>query len=271
VEDDRPDVIVHFAAESHVTRGENAAEAFFRSNVEGTRRVLEAAERAGTPKVIHVSTDEVYGPCFGEPFKESNKEPGEGKATSSYARSKALADDLALSFADRIDVVVVRPTNCFGPWQHPEKAVARWAVRGCRGQNLPVWGDGLQVRDWMYVDDACSGIEAVVEGGATGEAYNLAPEGSQLTNGELAKKIAGALGLGDDAVYLTQYDRPQHDRRYAVDASKIRELGWGPSAGLDERISQTVAWYRDNPWWWERLVADAEALYDDAAERTATS
>ena len=145
---------MHFAAETHVTRSEGAAEAFFHANVEGTRSVLDAAVAAGVPRVVHMSTDEVYGPCPGAPFGEHQKLPGEGLATSAYARSKALADDLAHSYSDRLDVVIARPTNCIGPWQHPEKAVPRWATRALRGERLPVWGDGQQVRDWMFVSDA---------------------------------------------------------------------------------------------------------------------
>ena len=129
----RPSRIVHFAAESHVTRSERDGDRFFHSNVEGTRRVLEAAEATGVDLVVHISTDEVYGPCPAAPFAEEDKAPGEGRATSAYARSKALADDLARSFAARVPVIVVRPTNCFGPWQHPEKAVPRWVVRALLG------------------------------------------------------------------------------------------------------------------------------------------
>jgi dTDP-glucose 4,6-dehydratase len=167
---ERPARIVHFAAETHVTRSEGAAEAFFRTNVEGTRNVLDAALAADVPRVVHISTDEVYGPCPDEPFGEDQKLAGEGLATSPYARSKALADDLALAYADRLDVVVARPTNCIGPWQHPEKAVPRWATRALRGERLPVWGDGRQVRDWMFVADAVSGLRVLTDRGARGTA-----------------------------------------------------------------------------------------------------
>lgn len=263
----RPQLIVHFAAETHVTRSEKDADAFFHSNVEGTRRVLEAAVTYGVVRVVHVSTDEVYGPCPGEPFTEADKQPGEGLATSAYARSKALADDLALSYTDRIEVVVVRPTNCFGPHQHPEKAIARWATRALRGRRLPVWGDGSQVRDWMYVDDACEGIELLVSDGEPGRAYNLAPEGSQRSNLEMARAVARAAGVTEDTVYLSAYDRPHHDRRYAIDSSAVRALGWSPDFDLDARIAQTVQWYRANRSWWELLVPDAESLYDDDSAR----
>jgi dTDP-glucose 4,6-dehydratase len=263
----RPDAVVHMAAESHVTRSETDRDVFFRTNVDGTRSVIEAATAAGVGMVVHVSTDEVYGPCEGEPFREDDKEPGEGAATSAYARSKALADDLARSYFGRAPVVVVRPTNCFGAWQHPEKAIPRWIARALAGDRLPVWGDGAQVRDWMAVEDACAAIELLIELSATGEVFNVAPEGAQRSNIEVARAIAHAVGRSDDAVYLTAYDRPEHDRRYAVDASKLRALGWEPRADVETKLAETVDWYRANRAWWESLVADAEALYADAAER----
>ncbi len=267
IQDADPEVVVHFAAESHVTRSETAAEQFFRTNVGGTRRLLEAAEACRVGRFIHVSTDEVYGPCYGRPFKEDAKEPAEGKATSAYARSKALADDLARSFADRLPVIVARPTNCFGPWQHPEKAIPRWIIRAITGRRMPVWGDGKQVRDWMYVEDCCDGIQTLIQRGVPGEVYNVAPEGAQRANLEIALGLASAAGVSERSVYLTEYDRPAHDRRYAVDASKIRALGWEPQAGLEARLAETVQWYRTHRDWWEPLVAEAEALYADAAER----
>lgn len=259
----RPRWIVHLAAESHVTRSETDPDRFFRTNVEGTRVVLEAAVRAGVERVVHVSTDEVYGPCAGLPFSEEAKQPGEGLATSAYARSKALADDLALSFSDRVEVVVVRPTNCFGPWQHPEKAVARWTVRALQGRSLPVWGDGGQIRDWMYVDDACEAIRLVLRAGRPGQVYNIGPEAGARTNLEVARAVADAAGRPQASVELSGYDRPGHDRRYAVDCTRLRELGWAPQVDFDQGVARTVAWYEDNPAWWSPMVADAEALYAD--------
>ncbi len=257
---ERPAVVFHLAAETHVTRSENAAEQFFHTNVEGTRRVLEAA---GSARVVHMSTDEVYGPCPGDPYREDQKEPGEGNATSAYARSKALADDLAAGFADRVDVIVARPTNCIGPWQHPEKAVPRWIIRALRGERLPVWGDGQQVRDWMFVSDAVAGLRALVERGERGGIYNLGPVGGDLPNLQIAQIVARAAGADADAVYLSHYDRPQHDRRYAVDSSRIGALGWSADYDLERALNQTVAWYRDHQEWWSSLVDDAEALYAD--------
>lgn len=263
-----PSMIVHFAAESHVTRSERHPDLFYHSNVEGTRRVLEASEAAGTELVVHVSTDEVYGPCKASPSKEEDKLPEEGLATSAYARSKALADDLARSYRDRVPVTVVRPTNCYGPWQHPEKAIPRWATRALRGERVPVWGDGMHTRDWMHVDDACRGIRTVVERGAPGEVYNLGPQGEQLPNVAIARALRELAGGGEGLVYLTAYDRPDHDRRYAIDSSRLRALGWSPRHGLVDGLRSTLEWYRRNVSWWAPLVKDADLLYGDDAERS---
>jgi dTDP-glucose 4,6-dehydratase len=266
-----PKVIVHFAAESHVTRSEKAEIAFLRTNVTGTRQVLQAAAEAGVELVVHVSTDEVYGPCYGAPFSERDKLRGEGNATSAYARSKALADDIALGFANQVPVIVMRPTNCIGPWQHPEKAVPRWITRALRGKDLPVWGDGGQVRDWMFVDDACRGIEVAIESGSPGEAYNLGPQGEQRTNLNVAATVARHAGVGKHRVYLAAYDRPQHDHRYAIDSSKLRSLGWQPRTSFESAIEQTVAWYSRNHAWWSPLINEAESIYSDSARASSSS
>lgn len=264
-----PHAIVHLAAESHVTRSESDPDRFFHTNVEGTRRVLDAAVRYEVGRVVHVSTDEVYGPALDHPFREADKAPGEGRATSAYARSKAVADDLARSYSDRLDLVVVRPTNCFGPWQHPEKAIPRWTTRALSGQDLPVWGDGAYVRDWMHVDDACRAIEFVLDRGEGGAVYNIAPQADPMTNLEIARTIAAAAGRDADAVYLTAYNRPDHDRRYFVDATRIRALGWSPAAALVDAITATVHWYAEHEAWWRPMMAEAEALYADAEARGA--
>jgi dTDP-glucose 4,6-dehydratase len=235
---------------------------FFHANVEGTRVVLDAAEAAGC-RVLHMSTDEVYGPCPADPFREEDKLPGEGLATSAYARSKALADDLARSYAERVDVVVARPTNCIGPWQHPEKAVPRWATRALRGERLPVWGDGEQVRDWMFVEDAVSALRLLAERGERGEVYNVGPQAEGVPNVEIARAIARSAGQDEASVYLSHYDRPQHDRRYAVATDRIAGLGWHASRSLEAAIAETVEWYRENEAWWSPLVPDAEQLYAD--------
>jgi dTDP-glucose 4,6-dehydratase len=260
---ERPPLVVHFAAETHVTRSEDDGDTFFRTNVDGTRNVLEAAVAAGVERVVHISTDEIYGPCPADPFREDQKLPGEGLATSAYARSKALADDLARSYAHRLAVVIARPTNCIGPWQHPEKAIPRWATRALRGERLPVWGDGMQIRDWMFVDDAVSGLRVLAERGEPGTAYNLGPAGDAVPNVEIARMVARAAGAGEDAVYLSAYDRPQHDRRYAVSTDRVAALGWAATRTVQDAVAETVAWYRDHAGWWQTLVPEAERLYAD--------
>jgi dTDP-glucose 4,6-dehydratase len=261
------EIVVHVAAETHVTRSETDERAFFRTNVDGTRAVLAAASAAGVDLVVHFSTDEVYGPALETPFAEDDKVPGEGRATSAYARSKALADDLALGHEGGPHVLVVRPTNCFGPWQHPEKAIARWTTRALSGRDLPVWGDGRYVRDWMFVDDVCDAVEVLIERRPPAGAYNVGPEGDPVTNLAIAHEIARLAGRDEGAVYLTAYDRPSHDRRYSVDSSKMRALGWSPRAGVLEGLRATVEWYRAHRGWWEPLLDEAEGLYDDRAAR----
>lgn len=263
IADTKPSLIVHLAAESHVTRSETQEQAFMATNVEGTRQLLEAALRTEVERVVHISTDEVYGPCFKGAFTETQKEPGPGKATSPYARSKALADDVAQSYFDRVPVTVVRPTNCFGAWQHPEKAIARWVTRALTGKRLPVWGDGMQTREWMHLDDACAGIELVARHGRPGEIYNLGPGPTDVSNLDIARSVARLAGASEDSVYLTAYDRPMHDRRYAVDSSKARALGWSPTAGLNTALAHTLEWYKANETWWRKLLPEAEGIYAD--------
>jgi dTDP-glucose 4,6-dehydratase len=257
-----PEVVVHFAAESHVTRSERDAERFHRTNVTGTRVLLEAAARQGVQRFIHISTDEVYGPILEGAFREEDKEPGDRQATSPYAKSKALADDLAASFRG-LEVVVVRPTNCFGPWQFPEKAFARWVTRALRGEPIPVWGDGRYVRQWLAAEDLAAAVLFVAWADRPEPVYNVGPRHQpEITNLDLARWLADHLGLPPDRVVLTEYDRPDHDRRYAVDPSRIEALGWR-AADPWERFAMTVEWYRGAESWWKPLVEEAESIYSD--------
>lgn len=261
----RPEAIVHYAAESHVTRSESDPERFFRTNVEGTRVLLEAAVRHGVKRFVHISTDEVYGSILEGSYKEADKAPGTGPAASPYSRSKSLADDLALSFAGRLDVCVCRPTNAFGPWQYPEKVFPRWVTRGLSAQPLLVWGDGLYIRQWLFAEDFAGAVALVLARGGRGEAYNIGPNHDpEITNLALAGQLVQMMGLEPEAVEMTGYDRPDHDRRYAVDSSKIRELGW-TSGDVWDQFRSTVDWYRENESWWATLVDEAESIYVDAA------
>ena len=267
VRDVRPDVVVHFAAESHVTRSEGDPDRFWSTNVEGTGTLLAASAEAGVSRFVHISTDEVYGPITTGAFTEEQKEPGEGRATSPYARSKAVADDVALSFRDRLDVVALRPTNCFGPWQFPEKAFARWVTRALSGRPIPVWGDGLHVRQWLRAEDLTRAIEMVIDTASPDPVYNVGPRHSpEVTNLDLATWVIEYLGLPPERLILTAYDRPDHDRRYAVDPGRIEALGWRPG-DLWKGLSDTVDWYRASETWWRPLVAEAESIYSDDQAR----
>lgn len=259
----RPGIVCHFAAETHVTRSESDPAIFQRTNVEGTRVMLQAAARAGVGRFVHVSTDEVYGPILTGAFREDDALTG---ATSPYARSKADADRLARSYADRLAVVVVRPTNAFGPYQFPEKALPRWIVRALRGQPLPVWGDGLYVRQWLHAGDFAVAVGLAATVGEPGTVYNVGPRHEpEITNLSLVRWLVSQLGLPQDRVVMTAYDRPDHDRRYCVDATRMHALGWAPGE-VWSQLGDTLSWYRDHASWWEPHLAVAESIYADLAE-----
>lgn len=263
LEDLRPDAVVHYAADSHVTRSETYPDRFYRTNVEGTRAMLEAALASGVERYVHISTDEIYGPILEGAFREDDKREGDAQATSAYAKSKSLADDLARSYAARPPVIVARPTNAFGPWQYPEKALARWITRALRGERIPVWGDGRYVRQWLYAEDFARAIGLLLARGEPGEVYNVGPvHDPEITNIALARWVASYLELPNDAVELTEYDRPEHDRRYAVDSTKIRALGWA-AGDVWSQLAATVEWYRSHEDWWEAHIAEAESIYTD--------
>ena len=265
--DFRPNVVAHFAAESHVTRSEQDPDRFMRTNVEGTRVMLEAAAANGVQRFIHISTDEVYGPILKGAFREEDKLPGDDQATSPYAKSKAIADDIARGFANEMEVVVVRPTNCFGPWQYPEKAFARWVSRALSGRPVPVWGDGLYVRQWLFAQDLASAVTLVMETPSPELVYNIGPRHDpEITNLDLARWLLEYLGLPRDQLKLTEYDRPDHDRRYAVDPSLIESLGWKPGDAWD-LFAETIDWYRANESWWRSMISEAESIYEDDVRR----
>lgn len=262
-----PRVVVHYAAESHVTRSESVPDLFYRTNVEGTRVLLDASVLHGVSRFIHISTDEVYGPIIEGYYREDDKLRGDRQASSAYAKSKALADDLALSYADRIEVVIARPTNAFGPYQFPEKAFPRWVTRALRGESLPVWGDGLYVRQWLYAEDFAEAIALLVKDGVPGDVYNVGPRHEpEITNLDLARWTARYLGLPKERVELTAYDRPDHDRRYGIDASKIEALGWRPG-DVWNQFARTIDWYSSNSDWWETHIVEAESIYTDVVPK----
>jgi len=257
------DAVVHFAAESHVTRSEKDPDIFYRTNVTGTLTLLEAACRHEVGRFVHVSTDEVYGDARGhEPFREDEKEPGDHQATSAYAKSKALADDVAASYRDRLHVNIVRPTNNFGPRQFPEKAFPRWITRVLRGEPISLWGVGDQVRDWLFAPDNARAIDLVLGSAPAGEIYNIgANHEPEIKNRDLAHWLAGRLHEVGARIEHQLDRREHHDFRYSVDTTKITALGWAPSPDVWRSFDETVAWYRANEGWWRTLVDEAERIY----------
>jgi dTDP-glucose 4,6-dehydratase len=245
------DRVVHFAAESHVDRSILDSTPFLRTNVLGTQILLDAARRAGVKKFLQVSTDEVYG-SLGPEGRSVEGSPI--LPNSPYAASKASAELLARAafrtFA--LPVVVTRCSNNYGPYQFPEKLIPLFIVNAMEDKPLPVYGDGLYVRDWIHVDDHVDALETVLERGRPGEAYNVAGE-NERPNIEITRAILRILKKPETLVTHVK-DRPGHDRRYAVDASKLAsELGFRPAVGFEEGLARTVEWYRANRTWWERV------------------
>ena len=259
---DSCDLVVHFAAESHVTRSEDDPDRFYRTNVTGTEVVLTAAKALNLP-VIHISTDEVYGPITDGYFKETDKQLGDGQATSAYAKSKSLADDVASAAMNDQPVIVVRPTNNYGPRQYPEKALPRWITNLIDGQPIPLWAPGDQVRDWLFVDDTARGVLHVIEHGQWGQVYNLgANQTPEITNRTAAERLCQLLDRDPrQCIQLISDPRPDHDVRYGVDTSKLAALGYQSATSFADGSAQTVDWYRANEAWWRPLKAEAESIY----------
>jgi dTDP-glucose 4,6-dehydratase len=245
------DAIVHFAAESHVDRSITGPADFVVTNCVGTNTVMQAARRLGLARVVHVSTDEVYGSVE----VGSSRETDRLDPRSPYSASKAGSDLIALSYHSTygLPVVVTRSSNNFGPWQYPEKLIPLFVTNLLDGRPVPLYGDGLNRRDWLYVTDNCRAIDVVLRRGEPGHVYNIGA-GNELTNRELTGRLLALAGAGPESIEYVP-DRPGHDRRYSVDSAKVRALGWEPSRKLEDAMAETFAWYRDNRWWWEPLKA----------------
>jgi dTDP-glucose 4,6-dehydratase len=255
--EEKPDAIVHFAAESHVDRSILAAGPAFDTNLRGSFTLLEAARANGIGRFVHVSTDEVYGSL--EPPLEAD-EAFPLNPSSPYSASKAGSDLLARSYfvTYRLPVVITRASNNYGPYQFPEKLIPLMISNALEGHPLPIYGDGMQVRDWLYVDDHCRGIRAVLEKGRNGEIYNIGGNCS-LPNLNVVRKILKATGT-PESLMKTVEDRPGHDRRYALSSAKLmRETGWAPSVEFEAGLARTVEWYRENTAW-VRAVKSGEYL-----------
>ncbi|MFF3086681.1 dTDP-glucose 4,6-dehydratase [Streptomyces nojiriensis] len=248
------DVVVHFAAESHVDRSIAGAGPFVMTNVVGTQVLLDSARKHGVGRFVHISTDEVYGSIS----EGSWTEEWPLVPNSPYSASKASSDLLALAYARThgMDVVVTRCSNNYGHYQFPEKVIPLFVSNLMDGKKVPLYGNGGNVRDWLHVSDHCRGIDLVMRKGRAGEVYNIGG-GTELTNKELTGVLLEAAGLGWDMVEHVE-DRKGHDLRYSIDISKIgAELGYAPQVTFEDGIKATIEWYRENRAWWEPLKAKA--------------
>lgn len=259
LKEERPDVVVHFAAESHVDRSILGPQAFIETNVRGTFSLLEAARAAGVERFLHVSTDEVYGSI---PEPDEADETWPLRPSSPYSASKAGSDLLALSYwtTFRLPVIVTRASNNYGPYQFPEKLIPLMISNAIENKPLPIYGDGMQVRDWLFVDDHCRAVHAALEKGTPGEIYNIG--GSRaLPNRRVVEMILDALGK-PRSLMREVADRPGHDRRYAITTAKLeRASGWRAAVSFEEGLDRTIRWYRENPGWVARVKSGEYQQY----------
>lgn len=251
------DSVVNFAAETHVDRSISAPEAFLQSNVNGIFTLLEALRKVNpSARMVHISTDEVYGDILDGSFKETDAL----RPSSPYSASKAAADVFVLGYARTygLNASITRCTNNYGPYQFPEKLIPKTIIRASMGLKIPIYGSGRNVRDWIHVLDHCKAVEAVLNSGKPGEIYNVSSD-AERTNLEVVGTILEALGKDSRSMEFVE-DRPGHDVRYSLDSSKLRrELGWRPEHSFERGIRETVEWYAENKEWWKAL-ADEKTL-----------
>ncbi|MDF2379360.1 MAG: dTDP-glucose 4,6-dehydratase [Candidatus Gracilibacteria bacterium] len=250
----KPDIIVHFAAESHVDNSIENPSAFIETNVMGTQALLDAALKHGKIRFHHVSTDEVYGHLGLEdaPFDESTPYA----PRSPYSASKAASDHLVRSYFETygLPITISNCSNNYGAYQFPEKFIPRMITNCIQGKKLPVYGKGMNIRDWLHVDDHNRALEQILLRGEMGETYCVGASDPEKTNVDVVRQILSAFDLGEEMIEYVS-DRPGHDFRYAVDSSKLqRELGWMPKVPFEEGIAETVKWYRENEAWWKGKV-----------------
>ncbi|HSL51733.1 MAG TPA: dTDP-glucose 4,6-dehydratase [Candidatus Deferrimicrobiaceae bacterium] len=254
------DAVVHFAAETHVDRSNLGADDFLRTNVTGTFTLLEAARELRIGRFLAVSTDEVYGSIAegaareGDPLNPSNP----------YSASKAAADLLARAYwtTHRLPVLITRSSNNFGPYQYPEKVIPLFVTNALEDRALPLYGDGRNVRDWLYVLDNCAAIDLVLRKGVEGEIYNIGGA-AEVQNVTLTRRILALLGKPESLITPVA-DRPGHDRRYALDSGKVHALGWTPATSFDAALAATVEWYRTHEAWWKPIKSGAFRQYYEA-------
>jgi dTDP-glucose 4,6-dehydratase len=251
------DLLVHFAAETHVDRSLRNPRAFVKTDVMGTLVLLEAARQAkALRRFLHISTDEVYGSVA----TGTSRETDELRPRNPYSASKAGADRLAFSYFATfgVPVVIARPSNNYGPYQFPEKVIHLFVTHALEGRTLPLYGSGEHVRDWLHVSDHCRALDVLLERAENGEVYNVGG-GNEVRNIDLTHRILEILDRPRSLVEHVD-DRPGHDTRYALDSSKVQALGWSPSMAFERGLAETVAWYRDNEWWW-RPIKDGDPEY----------
>ncbi|MGE4589803.1 MAG: dTDP-glucose 4,6-dehydratase [Acidaminococcaceae bacterium] len=255
-ENDKPDVIVNFAAESHVDRSITNPELFLQTNIIGTSVLLDACRKYGIKRYHQVSTDEVYGDLPLDKTDLFFTEQTPLHTSSPYSASKASADLLVQAYhrTFKVPVTISRCSNNYGPYHFPEKLIPLMIVNAMHDKQLPVYGKGENVRDWLYVEDHCSAIDLIIRKGTVGEVYNIGGH-NEKTNLEVVKTIVHELGKSEDLIkYVT--DRPGHDMRYAIDPTKIHdELGWEPTTQFADGIKKTIEWYKNNKQWWERIIS----------------
>src|SRR5688572_26484070 len=255
--------VVHFAAESHVDRSILSSGPFVRTNVVGTQVLLDVAKAQGAEKFVHVSTDEVYGSLPEDKPEIKFTEETPLAPNSPYSASKAASDFLVRSYfhSHHLPVMTTRCSNNYGPYQFPEKALPLFITNLMQGQKLPLYGDGMNIRDWLYVEDHCEAIWTVLNRGKAGDVYNIGGN-NEMTNRKIVETILREMGKSwDDGVQMVK-DRPGHDRRYAIDASKIkRELGWEPKHRFEEAIKTTIAWFKENQRWWQAIKSGEYRKY----------
>jgi len=255
-EDEKPDVVVNFAAESHVDRSIEDPELFLRTNIIGTSVLLDACRKYGIKRFHQVSTDEVYGDLPLDRPDLFFTETTNLHTSSPYSASKAAADLLVQAYQRtyQIPATISRCSNNYGPYHFPEKLIPLMIINALHDKKLPVYGKGLNVRDWLYVEDHCAAIDLIIRRGTVGEVYNIGGH-NERANIDVVKTILRILGKGEDLIEFVT-DRKGHDQRYAIDPTKItNELGWTPQTKFDDGIKKTVAWYLENRAWWEKIIS----------------
>ncbi len=246
------DTIVHFAAYTHVDRSIYQPIDFIETDIVGTYNLLDLARKSGVEKIILASTDEVYGSTETISFIENDTL----NPSSPYSASKASADLMALAFYKtyNIPITIVRSSNNYGPFQHPEKFIPKMILKAINDKTLPLYGDGKQIRDWIYVLDNCSAIDFIIKNGKNGEIYNIAAN-NELTNVEVATTLLKTLKKPIQLIKSVP-DRPGHDRRYSINISKIKKMGWHKKFEFQDALLKTINWYKENKWWWESFMED---------------